>query len=281
MQLSLFPDLEQPEFSQRIRRAEHDGESYYSLVDIMAEFSDTEAKARYYWRDTKKRLKKDGFEVWEKISQLKLPAPDGKLRLTDCATAETCLRIVQSIPSPKAEPVRQWLARVAKERLDETADPELGIARANQRAVDSYKRRGKDDQWIATRLQGIDDRKAFTDALTRHVADIVGKHYGMATNSVYKGLWGRSAATLKQQLGLPKSANLRDFQPRIAVHYQGIVESAVAYLLGEAQTVTVEQAIAVIDKIASLIGVQASELGALLGIDVATDEHLLSKEAQS
>jgi hypothetical protein len=274
-QLSLFPDPEQPEFSQRIRRVEHEGETYYSLVDIVEEFVDTTA-VRQYWRDTKKRLKRDGFDVSENILHIPLLDKTGKRQQkTDCATAETCLRIVQSIPSPKAEPVRQWLACVARERLEDTADPELGIERARQRAVESYQKRGKDVRWIAARLKGIDDRKAFTDALARHVVNIVAQHYGIATNTVYKGLWGRDANTLKAQLGLPKSANLRDHQPAIAAHYQGIVESAVAFMLGEAQTVTIEQAIAIIDRIARLIGVQASELGALLGIDIATGRYLL------
>src|SRR5690606_33103248 len=101
--------------------------------------------------------------------------------------------------------------------------------------------------------------------------------YGAATNAVYKGLWRRDAATLKTQLGLPKSANLRDHQPRIAAHYQAIVELTVAHILGEAQTVTADHALAIIDRIARVIGVQASELGALLGIDIATGTYLLSR----
>jgi hypothetical protein len=276
-QLTLWETPEQPEFSARIRHTQHNNEDYWSLVDIMREFATSENEARKYWNDTKKRLKRDGFDVSENIRQLKLTAPDGKLRSTDCANAETCLRIVQSIPSPKAESIRQWLAQVGKERIEETADPEIGVGRAQQRAIQSYQRQGKDDQWIATRLKGIDDRKAFTDALSRHVVDMVARDYATATNTVYTGLWGRDAATLKAQIGLSDKANLRDFQPQIASHYQGIVESSVALMLGEAQTATIQQAIEIINKIAKVVGIQASELGLLLGIDIATGQPLLSQ----
>ncbi|MEP7290073.1 MAG: hypothetical protein ABI947_30360 [Chloroflexota bacterium] len=117
-----FPLSDNPtDFNQRIRRAYVDGVMYFSLIDIMTEFSDTEADAKYYWRDTKKRLEVDGFELGEKISQLKLPARDGKMRLTDVANAETCLRILQSVPSPKVEPIRVWMARTANEHIVQRA----------------------------------------------------------------------------------------------------------------------------------------------------------------
>ncbi|MEO8392503.1 MAG: hypothetical protein ABI700_05875 [Chloroflexota bacterium] len=243
----------------------------------MREFSDTEADARFYWRDTKRRLKADGFELWEKISPLKLPSSDGKSYKTDVADAQTCLRIVQAIPSPKAEPIRQWLAQVGVERLEERANPELGVRRAQDRAAEIYQKRGKDDQWIAGRLIGISDRKAFTDALAQHVAHITGATYGKATNAVYKGLWGRSAGVLKQELGISKSASLRDHQPSIANHYQALCEITVTHLLGSAETVTPEQALTIIQSVARVLGVQASELGALMEIDPATGKPLLEE----
>jgi hypothetical protein len=121
-----FPNssnAEQPDFSRRIRRTEVDGVLYFSVIDLMAEFSDTVADAKYYWRDTKKRLEQDGFQVGEKISQLKLPARDGKMRQTDVADAETCLRILQSVPSPKVESIREWMARLANERITRQPQP--------------------------------------------------------------------------------------------------------------------------------------------------------------
>lgn len=270
-------DLPQSFDDHAIRREVHNGIALYSLVNIVEQFSDTEDEARNYWKDTKKRLKRDGFELWENITQLKLLARDGKLRSTDVADAETCLRIIQSIPSPKAEPVRQWLAKVAMERIEEAADPELGIQRARARAIAAYERQGKEKEWIAGRLDSIDDRKLFTDALKAHVENIQGRHYGQATNGVYEGLWNRNAATLKKQMGLPDSANLRDFQGLLAVRYQQIVEAAVSDMLKRREIVTVTDAMQLIHDIAKVVGVQASELGTLMGMDLATDMPLLPR----
>ncbi len=114
---SVIPTDPQPDFGERIRRVSVNGVLYFSLIDIMAEFSDTQTEAKWYWRDTKKRLEQDGFQLGGQVSQLKLKARDGKMRLTDVADAETCLRILQSVPSPKVEPIRQWMARVANEHV--------------------------------------------------------------------------------------------------------------------------------------------------------------------
>lgn len=268
------PDNPLIDFSSRIRRKLHNGDMHFSLVDIMVEFSDT-TQARRYWSETKKRLKKDGFDMFAKIVQLKLKSSDGKQYSTDCADLETCLRIVQSIPSEKAEPIRQWLAGLGLERIEETADPSLGVERAISRAEETYRKQGKDQKWIATRLHGIDERKEFTDALSKHIADITGKHYGIATNKVYTGLWGRDAQELKNELGLKKTANLRDHQTSIALHYQGIVEEIVAHHLGEAQIVPWNSAAKIIEQVSAAIGVQAEQVSRMMGIDLATGRPLL------
>ncbi len=265
---------------QSIRRAERGGKVYYSLVDIVATFSGT-TLARRYWSDTKRRLKSDGFQLYENIIHLKLPSSDGKFYKTDVADAETCLRIVQSIPSPHAEPVRQWLARVGMDRLEETADPELGIQRAQNRAVDVYENRGMDSAWIAARLKGIDDRKAFTDALQQHVAGILGKHYGMATNAVYRGLWGRDSSQLKEEMGIPQKANLRDHQPRLANISQAMVEAAVSEILENRQFVTPPEAMRIIQEVADVVQVQAEMLSQMTGKDLATGRPLLGKGVNS
>lgn len=265
---------------QSIRRAERGGKVYYSLVDIVATFSGT-TLARRYWSDTKRRLKSDGFQLYENIIHLKLPSSDGKFYKTDVADAETCLRIVQSIPSPHAEPVRQWLARVGMDRLEETANPELGIQRAQNRAVDVYENRGMDSAWIAARLKGIDDRKAFTDALQKHVIGILGKHYGIATNEVYTGLWGRTATQLKDEIGIPQKANLRDFQPRLAIILQTTVEATVSEILQDRQFVYPQEAIHIIDQVTSIVQMQAEQLSRLTGKDIATGRPLLAKGTAS
>lgn len=141
--------------SNKIRTAwdEEKEEWYFSIIDTCAVLADTD-RPRKYWSDLKKKLLAEGSELSEKIGQLKLLGADGKMRLTDVADAEQLLRIIQSIPSPKAEPFKQWLAMVGSQRLDETADPELAI----QRALYTYKRKGYSDKWIAQRLKSIEIR---------------------------------------------------------------------------------------------------------------------------
>lgn len=262
------------QFESGIRRIVVNGTTYYSLVDMCAQFSDA-AQARAYWRDTKKRLAREGFEVGENISQFKLPAPDGKYRATDCATAETCLRIIQSIPSPRAEPLRRWFARLATERIEETANPELGVQRSRQRALEAYQQQGRPADWIAARLRGIDDRHAFTDSIAAHVHGMTGPDYAEATNAVYEGLWGRDARALRRDLGLSDRANLRDHQPRLAAQHQAIVEAAVSEMLSRIPNPTPDDLRRLCRDVAHHVGVQADALARYMGIDLATGRRLL------
>lgn len=262
------------QFEHGIRRVTVDGTTWYSLVDVCAQFSDT-IRARKFWTDTKKRLERDGFQVSDEIGQFKLPAPDGKSRSTDCATAETCLRIVQSIPSPKAEPVRRWFARLAAERIEETANPELGIHRSRQRAIDEYARRGQSPDWIASRLKAISDRNAFTDSIARNVRGMTGPDYAEATNSVYRGLWGRDARELRRDMGLSANANLRDHQPRLAALHQATVEAAVSDMLALYPDPTPDELCRLCRDIARRVGVQADALADYMGLDLATGRRFL------
>lgn len=211
-QLSLWENPEQPEFSQRIRRVEYNGEIYFSLVDIMAEFSDTIAESRFYWRDTKKRLKRDGFQLYDKISQLKVRSGDGKFYKTDCATAKVCLRIIQSIPSPKAESIRQWLALVGHERLEEDADPELSQRRGHERAIARLMDRGlsfaEAEQWLEVRQEGKTYRRAITDEWQKRGAK--GKDFATLTNTVTEVATGQSATEHSITLQLNQGEIVRD-----------------------------------------------------------------------
>lgn len=137
-------------------------EWYFSIVDTCAVLAETD-RPRKYWNDLKKKLQVEGSELSEKIGQLKMPGADGKMRLTDVADTTQLLRLIQSIPSPKAEPFKQWLAMVGSQRLDETADPELAI----QRALYNYKKKGYSDKWITQRLKSIEFRKELTDEWDR------------------------------------------------------------------------------------------------------------------
>ena len=142
-----------------IRRTWHNDEWYFSVVDVVAVLTDS-VNPRDYWFKMKKRVHfEDGFELSTICLQLKLPAPDGKMRTTDCANIKGMFRIIQSIPSPKAEPFKLWLAQVGRERIEEVIDPELTI----ERALETYAKKGYSREWINQRLQAIQVRKELTD----------------------------------------------------------------------------------------------------------------------
>lgn len=190
--------------SKKIRRIEYNGEWYFSVVDIVAILTESSV-ARRYWSDLKRKLnEEEGFiEVYEKIVQLKMPAEDGKLRATDCANTETMFRIIQSIPSPKAEPIKQWLAKVGYERIQEIEDPEL----AQQRMMEIYRQKGYTEDWIKQRIQSISIRKKLTDEWKLRGA--VESDYNIFTAIMSEATFGLKPSEHKQIKGL-KRENLRD-----------------------------------------------------------------------
>ena len=176
---------------------------YFSVVDVVAVLTES-PNPQTYWRVLKKRLKDEGNETVTNCNGLKMRATDGKMRLTDVADTEQLLRIIQSIPSPKAEPFKVWLAKVGAERLDQMQDPELSI----QQAMMDYKRLGYSDNWINQRLKSIEIRKELTDQWKLHnVEEAV--QYASLTDIIYQTWAGRTAKEYKQLKGLKKE-NLRD-----------------------------------------------------------------------
>jgi len=144
---------------KHIRKVLHEGEWWFAVIDIVEVLTESSIPKRY-WSDLKKKIVAEGYiEVSENIGQLKMPAPDGKMRLTDCANTETMFRIIQSIPSPKVEPLKRWLARVGKERIDEIENPELAMSRMQE----LYEKKGYPKNWIDKRLRGIAVRQDLTD----------------------------------------------------------------------------------------------------------------------
>lgn len=268
MQLSLFDA--QPDFDASIRRTTENGTVYFSLVDMMSQFADSKQDARKYWNDTKDRLKKDGFEVSEKIRQLKLEAKDGKTYKTDCADGETCLRIVQSIPSPKAEPIRQWLAQLGYERLEETVNPDLGIQRAKERARQTYTSWGKDDRWISARMDGMVHRNQLTEALKSAVVDTV--QYGKATNAEYKGMFHKTAKEITEITGFK---NARDGMTPEALGLLTAAESTMSRFIGDREQLHFDEALQIITAVAEMYRVSVERVQAALGIDLATNKPLL------
>ena len=178
-------------------------EWFFSVVDVVAILTDSPNPSNY-WKVLKHRLRKEGNESVTNCNQLKLPSTDGKYYKTDVATTEQLFRLIQSIPSPKAEPFKLWMAQVAKERLDEMQDPELTI----DRAMREYKALGYSDNWINQRLKSIEIRKDLTDEWKRHGLQ-EGVQFATLTDIIYQTWAGKTAKEYKQFKGLKKE-NLRD-----------------------------------------------------------------------
>ena len=188
-----------------IRRILHEGQWFFSIVDIIAVLTESSIPRRY-WSDLKIRLKEEGFELYEKIVHLKLPSPDGKYYETDCANTETLLRIIQSVTSPKAEPFKLWLAKVGHERIQEIENPEL----AQNRVKGYYEMKGYPPAWIEKRLRGIAIRQELTDEWKNRGAENE-KDFAILTTEISKATFGKTVGEYKQFKGLSKSnQNLRD-----------------------------------------------------------------------
>ena len=192
---------------------------YFSVVDVVSILTES-PDAAAYWRKLKQRLKKEGNETVTNCHSLKMPAPDGKMRLTDVADTEQLFRLIQSIPSPKAEPFKQWMAQVASDRLDQMQDPELSI----RQAMTDYKRLGYSDNWINQRLKSMEVRKELTDEWQRR--GIEGQQYATLTDIITMEWAGRTTKDYKQYKGLKKE-NLRDNMTNIELALNTLAEAAV------------------------------------------------------
>jgi len=178
-------------------------EYYFSIIDIISVLTES-SRPEKYWSDLKSKLKKEGSELSENIGRLKLPAKDGKMRLTDVGTTKDILRLIQSVPSPNAEPFKQWLAQVGQERLEEIADPE----KAMERAIETYRRKGYEEEWIDQRIKSIGIRKDLTAEWNRSGVKY-GKEYAILTDEITKAWSDKSVKQYKQHKGLKKES-LRD-----------------------------------------------------------------------
>ena len=197
-----------------------ENEKYYiSIVDLVGVMAESD-RPRKYWSDLKSKLKQEGNEVSEKIGQLKLKSQDGKYRLTDVCDIEEMFRIIESIPSKNAEPIKQWLAKLGSERIDEVFDPSISA----QRAIDLYRAKGYDEAWIQKRLKGMQDRKKLTD-IWKDGGITENKEYAILTNEIYKSWSGMSAKEYKEYKGLRKES-LRDNMSDIEVTLADLGEIA-------------------------------------------------------
>lgn len=247
-------------FEQKQVRTHWDEENeiwYISIIDVIEVLTGTD-RPRKYWSDLKAKLKKEGSELSEKIGQLKMTAPDGKMRLTDVADTEQIFRLIQSIPSPKAEPFKLWLAQLASERLDEMQDPEITI----DRALEQYLKLGYSENWINQRLKSIEIRKELTDEWKKRglkegiqfatLTDIITKAWSDKTTKEYKVLKGLKKENLRDNMtntelilnmlaeasakDISQSTNPETFEENAKVAQKGGNVAKVARLELEAQT---------------------------------------------
>ena len=242
-------------------------EWYFSIIDVISILTDT-ANPRRYWSDLKRKLKIEGaVEVYEKIVQLKLLSPDGKKRLTDVASTEQLLRIIQSIPSPKAEPFKAWLAMVGKERIEETIDPEQAI----DRALDTYLKKGYTEEWIHQRLLAIRIRNELTDEWKKRGVQ-KGKEYAILTDEISRAWSGMTTGQYKRLKGLTKE-NLRDNMTDLELVLTMLAEASTTDISKTAKPQTFEENKQVAKRGGKVAGIARQALEAETGKPVITEKN--------
>ena len=245
-------------------------EKYYiSVVDVVGILSESKDK-QSYWRKLKQRLKEEGNETVTNCHGLKLKAQDGKYRLTDVVDIEGMFRIIESIPSKNAEPIKQWLAKLGSERIDEVFDPSIGI----QRLIDLYRSKGYDELWIAKRIKGIQQRKSLTDVWKEN--GVIGNYeYGILTNEIYKSWSGMTAKEYKEFKGLRKES-LRDNMDSIEVTLADLGEEATKRLANKQKPQGLRDNIKVAKIGGNIAKVARDELEKQLGETIISKDNMLN-----
>ena len=259
---------------KRIRTAWDEGneEWLFSIVDVVEVLTGTE-NPRRYWSDLKRKLKSEGSQLYEKIVQLKMTAEDGKKRLTDVADAEQLLRIIQSVPSPKAEPFKLWLAAVGRERIEETIDPELTI----ERALETYLKKGYSREWINQRLQAIQVRKELTDEWqVRGVQK--GFEYAILTDEISKAWSGMTTRQYKRLKGLKKE-NLRDNMSTLELVLNMLAEASTTEISRNEAPAGLDENRDVAQRGGSVAGVARQAVEAQTGKPVITSQNAVDFSA--
>lgn len=246
-------------------------EYYFSVVDVINALANPK-DARKYWSVLKSRLKKEGSEVTTNCSQLKMLAPDGKMRLRDAMKTNDILRLIESIPSPKAEPFKLWLANLGSERIDEVFDPEIAI----KRAINYYRKRGYSDKWIEARLKGILDRNKLTD-IWKEGGITENYEYGILTNEIYKSWSGMKANEYKAYKGIRKES-LRDNMSDIEVALTDLGEIATRELAKEHKPYGLEQNKKIAKRGGNIARITRDNLEKELGRTVIINKNVLNYE---
>lgn len=241
-------------------------EWYFSIVDVIEVLAGTD-NPRRYWSDLKRKMKSEGSQLYEDIVQLKMMSADGKRYNTDVADTQQLLRIIQSVPSPKAEPFKQWLAQVGRERIEETIDPELTI----ERALETYLRKGYTREWINQRLQAIQVRKELTDEWQDRGVE-KGLEYAILTDEITRAWSGMSTRQYKRLKGLKKE-NLRDNMTTTEIVLNMLAETATTDISKEAQPTSFTENQDVARRGGSVAGVARQALEQQTGKPVITSQN--------
>jgi hypothetical protein len=251
---------------------DNEQEKYFiSVVDVVGVVSDSKDK-QSYWRKLKQRLKEEGNETVTNCHALKLKAQDGKYRMTDVVDIEGMFRIIESIPSKNAEPIKQWLAKLGSERIDETFDPSITV----QRAIDTYRAKGYPEEWIIKRIKGIQDRKKLTDTWNEHGVSTE-KEYAILTNEIYKEWSGFTAKEYKNYKGLRKES-LRDNMTDIEVALADLGEIATRELAKKKNPKGLEENKIIARKGGNVSKVARNQLESELNESVISKDNYLNYE---
>ncbi len=236
---------------------------YFSIIDVVAILTDS-PRPRKYWNALKTKLKHEGSELSQKVGQLKLESPDGKKYLTDVADTETILRLIQSIPSPKAEPFKLWLAKVGYERIEETEDPELAF----DRAMKTYLKKGYSKEWINQRLKSIEVRKDLTDEWENHGIQ-KGNEFALLTNEITKAWRGFTTKQYKNYKDLKKE-NLRDHMTNLELVLNMLAEATTTEISKEKNPKTFEDSRIIANQGGTIAGNTRKEIEEKTGKKVIT-----------
>ena len=272
-----LPELVIDHLGGGIQYIDRDGQRLYRVVDWVYEVSGSKAQRRNMpWLKLKEKLNREGdFKVMQILHPLEIQTAGGP-QTTDFTTAEGLYSITQrmSDSSSTVKLVKSYLSKAGVFTDDLRRDP----SSAADLTIEHYRRLGRDEQWINARLDGKIHRKVFIAALKDAVAETLQSwQYGVATNDLYEGLWQRTAAQLRGEMHLDESANVRDYQPRLALIYQTLAEATAAEAMGNQQSLEWEHARQIVQRVAHLIGQQAQQTGQLLGIDIATGHKLIAR----
>ena len=258
-------------FEEKKVRSHYDAENevwYFSVIDVIEILTDSTIPKRY-WADLKKKLAQEGSEVYEKIVQLKMEAADGKLRETDVADTKTLLRIIQSIPSPKAEPFKQWLAKVGYERLQEISDPSQGVDRARE----NWQKLGRSEKWIQQRMTGQETRNKLTDYWQESGVE-KGMEFATLTNIIHQEWTGLTVKEHKDLKEL-KSQNLRDHMSEAELIFTALAELSTRQIAETEEAKGLRQNATASKKGGAVAKNARKELESQTGKSVVTGENFL------